>query len=239
MHPLIICQLAHRCSKHSQNFPYNDALQRNWNAKLEPSRSRKLKPQSDFHTFHEEHGTFSLLAAIIASCIAVTGIGAFHVLTTLQKQEQTQIHMDRCTGKLSLDLREVVTTVDASNKRMKAYYSALSAAVVLPSVIEAIRTALNLEHDFQEIIKLKWIEKQESWILGKENECESIHGAVFVPIPDFPYEEGGQSVFGPLPSHWMGERYIKIRLIDRPLVSVAQIFKQNGWKVAWISAKNL
>lgn len=151
--------------------------------------------------------------------LSMMGVGLFGTLIQLSGRIQHQIELDQQTGKIVLQLRASIITMEKSETRLKIAKAAMVAAcftlIGCPEAEAIYEADQKIEEVIQKAARLNWLKQQAIWLKS----------ASILEMTDFPdldeVRDKGEAT---------------LRLTDDQLTSTAKIWKggPHGWSVAWI-----
>ena len=205
------------------------------------SRSGFKRP---IHRRRSERG-FTVVGLCLALIVVVAGIGLGRIIWTTRNITRIQVNMDQCTGRMAIDLRAAIQTMENSYSRMEAYRIGTIATciIAIPACPEALAIFNNLakiERGIQIVAQTYWREHEVVWRTILPAECglpllETRRGK-FPPF-DFKLISGDVADLAKLNSSSFTVKQhapFSLALHYRNFNSTAAVEKSTGqWKVRW------
>ena len=152
--------------------------------------------------------------------ITLLGVGLFGTLIQLTGRIQNQIHLDQQTGRIILQLRASIITMEKSEARLKIAKAAMIAGCLTlfgcPEAEAIYEADQKIEEVVQKAARLEWLKQRINWF-----EIASILEKTDFPDMDDVRNDGQAT----------------LRLHSNQLTSTAKLWKgtsPHGWNVAWI-----
>jgi hypothetical protein len=194
---------------------------------------------------------FSFVGAAITIAVAGIAYGINTTMNRVQNRVESQIRLDRCTGKYAARIQDLVEQLSASESRIQAtrttYWSLCAATIVVPAVCKAATDAalahLRIENSIQRFIQGYWkvTDREWSWTLPFACKIPIFHQ--HHPFPEFPFQLTGITIaeLANLKSPWLpAAENLKLSIhygIEPNIIkSVASIEKGKPfkhWRMAW------
>ena len=192
-----------------------------WNH-THPSRGSRSK-QGWTQSERSFEGGFTTLGATLLILTFALGAGSFVILHQIGDKVKTQIELDQLTGKIGIQLRASIITMEESKERLKIARAAMMAGCIYPASCPAFIRAFSLqskvENYIQKMAEENWNEQKLNWLIFKPILSQKNN------FPDLKNISTHHSVV------------LKIQLGS--LISSSKIWKTEGsnyheWKIAWI-----
>ncbi len=193
----------------------------------------------------DETGALHLPLALTFMILSVAALALIGIMRQWRNLTDTQLRLDECVRKASLELRDRNRFVESSNTRMKAIRTLIAGSTVIaPEALAALRTALQVEFLRREALLRTWQVKQMTWLARRG--CDGKQDFP-LPLPSLSWVEEPPDTIGPKPLIWPPEvrKEHTVFLRRGPRRSIARIFvKESGqsyrgvWHAEWTSGTN-
>ena len=171
----------------------------------------------------KEHG-FSTLGATLLFLIFSMGAGTIGIFKQVSHRIEEQISLDQTTGKIVLQLRASVITMEESKNRLKigkaAMVSACMTVLGCPSATSAYELLEKVEAAIQQVARSNWLAQKPIWF------ASSPKSAISESFPDLDATLRTQKA--------------EVRINNSNLNSTARLWvgrkglMTNEWNVAWV-----
>ncbi len=188
-----------------------------------------------------EVGSISIPLLIVTVILGSALFSSVGYALLWKSKVSLQLRIDTCVEKVSMELLQTQTLIDASNERMRLERLAAAAAAIPTGggSIEAVKPVLFAERIFQESLRYRWKAKQAEWILRRG--CDS-RGDLFLPLPSLRWWRPPDDGIGPMPLEWEvgAPSELSIRLwnsnrFSRSVISKGGKDGSRSWQARWAS----
>ena len=140
-----------------------------------------------------------MLAAILI--LVVSGTGTWGLLRNWRALVETQLRLDRCIGRVSLEFRDRMNRITKINSEITGLRLSVAAAALEPTLIPPLKAALQFEVLRQEAELAVWKLRQLQWV--SRQSCLR-KGEWFLPLPGMHWTRPAEDPLGPQPLEWNG-----------------------------------
>lgn len=190
-----------------------------------PTSPRRPRPkQRRNRNERSTEGGFTTLGATFLFLVTIIGIGSLVILNQIKNRTQNQIELDQLTGKIAIQLRASLITIEESRNRLKIAKAAmLGGCTAVIASCPALKRAYDLEVKVE-----KTIQKiaEEHW------EVQKVYWLTRSPV---------MSIRSKLPKidEVITNQELVIKIQSSGLISASKTWKterlsSNEWKIAWV-----
>jgi hypothetical protein len=192
-----------------------------------------------------EKGILHIPLGIAFVCLLIFSIGAWGVLRNWRQNAETQLRLDECAGKKTVELRDTLNSIESANQRIKTLRASVGLGTLLPPAAEAAQAALAVQVGLQEAQRARWMMAQVKWLSSRG--CGG-SGDIPGPIPSLPLTRDPPDALGPQPLRWTSQpEEFAVRIAHRPRRAAAKIVKADSdslggivgetWQARWASVR--
>jgi hypothetical protein len=169
-----------------------------------------------------QKGSMHLLLAVLLFFLTMSGFGVWSISRRWRHLVETQLRLNQCVGQVALQLRDSLNTLALANQRIYQVRLAMVAAVAEPSLLPALKTALQALVVQQEVAQIRWKVARARWLLPKACGNQPDLG---LPLPGIPVTREVADILGPRPLRWTGQMpsVFYVRRLHSPRATSARI----------------
>lgn len=114
-----------------------------------------------------DRGVLHAPLALLSCILILTSLGLWSLLHHWKGLMEIQLHLDHCTGKTAMDLKNKLEEIQRANEHILKLRAAEAAALIAaPETVPALKALVVAEAIRQESLRGLWALKQTEWTLG-------------------------------------------------------------------------
>ena len=157
----------------------------------------------------DESGVLVMPLGLALVFLGLMALGTLGLMRNWRKLTEVQLRLDRCVGKVAMELRNEQNSIESANRRMEMLRVAIPPAAIYPAVAAALQRALELQALLEEVTLRRWQARRIAWML--ERGCD--HSRDFPrPLPAMPWIHDPPDPVGARPLRWPPDARLEFRI---------------------------